>query len=79
MSEHREPHDRSSGILRGDVLARVALGGDQELQVVRQPDGLLALTSTSNAMTIGTVRDVDHLISALQALSRALGSEGERL
>lgn len=55
------------------VLAVIKLGDEQELKILRLSDGLMALASMNNVMTIGTIDDLSELGHAVTALTRALG------
>ncbi len=60
-------------LIEGDVLATIPVSDEQELKLVRLPDGLLALCSASNVLTIGTINDLTELGQAMQAVAKALG------
>ncbi len=55
------------------VHAVIPLSDEQELKILRLSDGLMALASMNNVMTIGTIDDLSELGQAITALTRALG------
>ena len=61
---------------QGSVLATIPTSAGSEIRLVRLPDGLLALASLSNGLTIGSINDLAALGQAITAVAKALGPEG---